>query len=210
MVLGEVQRVEARRERSLTLLETAFHRPHAVGRVVLPWWCRPRARLDRAVVADRREDLDLHGPPELPMPALGMRRVSSTSSPGVGMEFSLLNAVRNHPQSAYALTDVYADYICDAVLAEEMGFVRVVVRRAPLPRVPVDGLADPGVHRGGSPDRAAARRHGGRAAAVPRPDPRRPRTSRSATSSRAAGSTSASAPARSTRSSGRSASTRRR
>ncbi len=40
------------------------------------------------------------------------------------MEFSLLNAVRNHPQSAYAEKDVYADYISDAVLAEEMGFVR--------------------------------------------------------------------------------------
>jgi alkanesulfonate monooxygenase SsuD/methylene tetrahydromethanopterin reductase-like flavin-dependent oxidoreductase (luciferase family) len=40
------------------------------------------------------------------------------------MEFSLLNAVRNHPQSAYDLTDVYADYISDALLAEEMGFVR--------------------------------------------------------------------------------------
>jgi alkanesulfonate monooxygenase SsuD/methylene tetrahydromethanopterin reductase-like flavin-dependent oxidoreductase (luciferase family) len=40
------------------------------------------------------------------------------------MEFSLLNAVRNHPQSAYAERDVYADYISDAILAEEMGFVR--------------------------------------------------------------------------------------
>ena len=38
------------------------------------------------------------------------------------MEFSLLNAVRNHPQSAYDLKDVYADYISDAVLAEELGF----------------------------------------------------------------------------------------
>lgn len=40
------------------------------------------------------------------------------------MEFSLLNAVRNHPQSPYDLTEVYADYISDALLAEEMGFVR--------------------------------------------------------------------------------------
>jgi alkanesulfonate monooxygenase SsuD/methylene tetrahydromethanopterin reductase-like flavin-dependent oxidoreductase (luciferase family) len=40
------------------------------------------------------------------------------------MEFSLLNAVRNHPDSAYALPDVYADYISDAVLAEELGFTR--------------------------------------------------------------------------------------
>ena len=40
------------------------------------------------------------------------------------MEFSLLNAVRNHPQSAYAEKDVYADYIGDALVAEEMGFVR--------------------------------------------------------------------------------------
>ena len=32
------------------------------------------------------------------------------------MEFSLLNAVRNHPQSAYAEKDVYADYISDDVI----------------------------------------------------------------------------------------------
>jgi len=40
------------------------------------------------------------------------------------VEFSLLNAVRNHPRSAYDLQDVYADYISDALLAEELGFVR--------------------------------------------------------------------------------------
>jgi alkanesulfonate monooxygenase SsuD/methylene tetrahydromethanopterin reductase-like flavin-dependent oxidoreductase (luciferase family) len=40
------------------------------------------------------------------------------------VEFSLLNALRNHPDSAYDLRDVYADYISDAVLAEELGFVR--------------------------------------------------------------------------------------
>ncbi len=40
------------------------------------------------------------------------------------MQFSLLNAVRNHPDQAYALPDVYADYISDAVLAEELGFTR--------------------------------------------------------------------------------------
>jgi alkanesulfonate monooxygenase SsuD/methylene tetrahydromethanopterin reductase-like flavin-dependent oxidoreductase (luciferase family) len=38
------------------------------------------------------------------------------------MEFALLNGVRNHPDHAYALQDVYADYISDAVLAEEIGF----------------------------------------------------------------------------------------
>ena len=40
------------------------------------------------------------------------------------MQFSLLNAVRNHPDDAYAEADVYADYISDAELAEELGFVR--------------------------------------------------------------------------------------
>ena len=40
------------------------------------------------------------------------------------MQFSLLNAVRNHPDHAYPLADVYADYISDAVLAEELGFTR--------------------------------------------------------------------------------------
>jgi alkanesulfonate monooxygenase SsuD/methylene tetrahydromethanopterin reductase-like flavin-dependent oxidoreductase (luciferase family) len=40
------------------------------------------------------------------------------------MQFSLLNAVRNLPQSAYAEKDVYADYISDGVLAEELGFLR--------------------------------------------------------------------------------------
>lgn len=38
------------------------------------------------------------------------------------MDFSLLNAVRNHPDSPYALRDVYADYISDALLAEDLGF----------------------------------------------------------------------------------------
>jgi alkanesulfonate monooxygenase SsuD/methylene tetrahydromethanopterin reductase-like flavin-dependent oxidoreductase (luciferase family) len=40
------------------------------------------------------------------------------------MEFSLLNAVRNHPDAPYPLRDVYADYIDDAVRAEGMDFVR--------------------------------------------------------------------------------------
>jgi len=40
------------------------------------------------------------------------------------MKFSLLNAVRNLPQAAYAEQDVYADYISDGVLAEELGFGR--------------------------------------------------------------------------------------
>lgn len=40
------------------------------------------------------------------------------------MQFSLLNAVRNLPGAAYDLRDVYADYISDAVLAEELGFTR--------------------------------------------------------------------------------------
>ncbi len=38
------------------------------------------------------------------------------------MQYALINGVRNHPDSAYALQDVYADYISDAVLAEELGF----------------------------------------------------------------------------------------
>ena len=38
------------------------------------------------------------------------------------MLFSLLNAVRNLPGAAYELKDVYADYVSDAVLAEELGF----------------------------------------------------------------------------------------
>jgi len=38
------------------------------------------------------------------------------------MDFTLLNAVRNHPADPYPLQDVYADYISDAVLAEELGF----------------------------------------------------------------------------------------
>jgi len=42
------------------------------------------------------------------------------------MQFALLNAVRNHPRHAYAEKDVYADYIGDAVLAEELGFARRV------------------------------------------------------------------------------------
>ena len=40
----------------------------------------------------------------------------------MGIQFSLLNAVRNLPQTAYNLTDVYADYISDAVLTEELAF----------------------------------------------------------------------------------------
>ena len=42
----------------------------------------------------------------------------------MGIQFSLLNAVRNLPQAAYELKDVYADYISDGVLAEELGFTR--------------------------------------------------------------------------------------
>ncbi|MEO8265949.1 MAG: LLM class flavin-dependent oxidoreductase [Ilumatobacteraceae bacterium] len=33
-----------------------------------------------------------------------------------------MNGVRNHPDAAYALQDVYSDFIGDAVLAEELGF----------------------------------------------------------------------------------------
>lgn len=40
------------------------------------------------------------------------------------MDFSLLNAVRNNPQRPYDLRDVYADYVSDAILAEELGFTR--------------------------------------------------------------------------------------
>jgi alkanesulfonate monooxygenase SsuD/methylene tetrahydromethanopterin reductase-like flavin-dependent oxidoreductase (luciferase family) len=39
------------------------------------------------------------------------------------VEFALLNAVRNLPDRPYPLADVYADYVSDAVLAEELGFV---------------------------------------------------------------------------------------
>lgn len=42
------------------------------------------------------------------------------------MKFSLLNAVRNHPSTPAPLVDVYADYISDAILAEELGFTRSV------------------------------------------------------------------------------------
>ena len=38
------------------------------------------------------------------------------------MQYALVNAVRNHPDAAYALQEVYADFISDAVLAEELGF----------------------------------------------------------------------------------------
>ena len=38
------------------------------------------------------------------------------------MQYALINGVRNHPDSAYALQDVYSDYISDAALAEELGF----------------------------------------------------------------------------------------
>ena len=38
------------------------------------------------------------------------------------MEFSILNAVRNHPDRPSPLSDVYADFVGDAVLAEELGF----------------------------------------------------------------------------------------
>jgi alkanesulfonate monooxygenase SsuD/methylene tetrahydromethanopterin reductase-like flavin-dependent oxidoreductase (luciferase family) len=38
------------------------------------------------------------------------------------VQYALINGVRNHPQAAYDLKDVYADYISDAVLAEELGF----------------------------------------------------------------------------------------
>ena len=38
------------------------------------------------------------------------------------MQYALVNGVRNHPDAAYALQDVYSDYISDAVLAEELGF----------------------------------------------------------------------------------------
>ncbi len=38
------------------------------------------------------------------------------------MHFALLNGVRNHPDRPDPLAEVYADYISDAVLAEELGF----------------------------------------------------------------------------------------
>lgn len=36
----------------------------------------------------------------------------------------MISGVRNHPDAPYPLQDVYADYIGDAVLAEELGFTR--------------------------------------------------------------------------------------
>jgi alkanesulfonate monooxygenase SsuD/methylene tetrahydromethanopterin reductase-like flavin-dependent oxidoreductase (luciferase family) len=38
------------------------------------------------------------------------------------VQYALISGVRNHPDRAYDLADVYADYISDAVLAEELGF----------------------------------------------------------------------------------------
>jgi alkanesulfonate monooxygenase SsuD/methylene tetrahydromethanopterin reductase-like flavin-dependent oxidoreductase (luciferase family) len=38
------------------------------------------------------------------------------------MQYALINGVRNHPDNAYDLQQVYSDYISDAVLAEELGF----------------------------------------------------------------------------------------
>ena len=38
------------------------------------------------------------------------------------LRISLLNGVRNHPDDPAPLVDVYADYLSDAVLAEELGF----------------------------------------------------------------------------------------
>jgi alkanesulfonate monooxygenase SsuD/methylene tetrahydromethanopterin reductase-like flavin-dependent oxidoreductase (luciferase family) len=38
------------------------------------------------------------------------------------MQYALINGVRNHPDTAYDLQQVYSDYISDAVLAEELGF----------------------------------------------------------------------------------------
>src|SRR4029078_8091827 len=38
------------------------------------------------------------------------------------VQYALISGVRNHPDAAYALQDVYADYSSDAVLAEELGF----------------------------------------------------------------------------------------
>jgi alkanesulfonate monooxygenase SsuD/methylene tetrahydromethanopterin reductase-like flavin-dependent oxidoreductase (luciferase family) len=40
------------------------------------------------------------------------------------VEFSLLNGVRNHPDTPAPLPDLYADYLSDALLAEELGFGR--------------------------------------------------------------------------------------
>jgi len=38
------------------------------------------------------------------------------------VKFGIINAVRNHPSHPYPLQDVYADFISDALLAEELGF----------------------------------------------------------------------------------------
>jgi len=50
------------------------------------------------------------------------KAIEKTATIGAGVDFSLLNAVRNLPRAAYDLKDVYGDYISDAVLAEELGF----------------------------------------------------------------------------------------
>lgn len=44
------------------------------------------------------------------------------------MQYALINGVRNHPDTPYDLQQVYADYISDAVLAEELGFRRSVAK----------------------------------------------------------------------------------
>ncbi len=124
------------------------------------------------------------------------------------MQFSLLNAVRNLPDSAYDLRDVYADYISDAVLGEELGFVRSWYgehhfRECQWTGSPIQVCT--AVAARTSSDCGSARRW-----RCCRSTTRSgsPRTSPSATSSPAAGSTSASARVRNTRSSSPSGSIR--
>ena len=111
-----------------------------------------------------------------------MRRVSSTSRPwGLVWTFSLLNAVRNHPQSAYGLTDVYADYISDAV-ARRGARLRAARGTASTTSASASGRA----RRSSCATAVAAKTERLRvgtavvAAAVPRPAPRRRGRRRSA------------------------------
>ena len=111
------------------------------------------------------------------------------------MEFSILNAVRNHPARPRDLSEVYAEFISDAVLAEELGFASCGTANT-TSAVSMDRLADARRHRRGRLDRTPADRHGGDVAAVPRSDPRRRGRGPSPTSCPAGGSTSASVPDR--------------
>ena len=51
--------------------------------------------------------------------------VVAASAQGVSaMEFSLLNAVRNHPAAPRPLAEVYSEYVSDCVLVQDPRFNR--------------------------------------------------------------------------------------